>query len=78
MRWVGPSTPQQVTVTGEPQEPSGMLSQYGEAYTSMNHAELEKLERLAIDNAQRILNVRKSIEIADHPYSNGHLLVKGG
>lgn len=84
MRWVGPVTPQQVTVTGTPQETAETeeeqnLTRYGRALSTLDSAELEKLERIAIENAQRILN-RKPIEVADHPYDNGqrYLAVRGG
>jgi HK97 family phage portal protein len=83
MRWVGPPKAQQVTVTGTPQEPSEQeqsdnLGRYGQAYASMDNVELERLERLAIDNAQRILRARESIKLVEHPYTNGNLLVRGG
>jgi HK97 family phage portal protein len=83
MRWVGPAQPQRVTVTGEPRETTEAeqadnLSRYGQAFASMDHVELERLERIAIDNAQRALR-NKPIEIADHPYDNGqrYLAVRG-
>lgn len=82
MRWVGPPQPQQVTVTGAPQEPTPEeenLTRYGAAFATLDNVELEKLERKAIENAQRILS-RKPIALADHPYDNGqrYLAVRGG